>query len=277
MSFNAVASQICIRLLIIFLALTWLSIAGLRSALAHSAVVLRDRARSDRTKGSMLSITFENVMTDVFKSMVILALLSALFSTFGGMLLIHPRLLQENSNAHYSVGCFHFILSLAVLSVGGYVANHVHRYQGLFAGFDDKVSRFRYYKMMYYGGIGFAAVGIYPSVSRETTSLAWCTHSCAELRLRCYDCPVSTRGIKGYLGTWPDGRHTSIYINQFTFCFWSIHAVHLTVYTEPSWWYQQLPTDVWSSSWSSFMLRWSVTCFGPRYGLSFREMIAFPV
>jgi hypothetical protein len=107
----------------------------------------------------MLSITFENVMTDVFKSMVILALPSALFSTFGGMLLIHPRLLQENSNAHYPVGCFHFILSLAVLSVGGYVANRVHRYQGLFAGFNDKVSRFRYYKMMYYGGIGFAAYG----------------------------------------------------------------------------------------------------------------------
>jgi hypothetical protein len=95
MSFNAVASQIRIRLLIFFLALTWLSIAGLSSALAHFAVVLRDRARSDRTKGSMLSITFENVMTDIFKSMVILALLSALFSTFGGVLLIHPRLLQR--------------------------------------------------------------------------------------------------------------------------------------------------------------------------------------
>jgi hypothetical protein len=107
----------------------------------------------------MLSITFENVMTDVFKSMVILALLSALFSTFGAVLVIHPRLLQENSNAHYSFGCFHFILSLAVLSVGGYVANGVHGYQDLFAEFNDKVSRFPYYKMMYYGGIGFAAYG----------------------------------------------------------------------------------------------------------------------
>jgi hypothetical protein len=44
-------------------------------------------------------------------------------------------------------------------------------------------------------------VGIYPSVSRGMTSLAWCTHSCAELRLRCCDCPVSAHGTKGYLGT----------------------------------------------------------------------------
>jgi hypothetical protein len=32
-----------------------------------------------------------------------------------------------------------------------------------------------------------------------------------------------------------DLEDTSIYIKQFTFCFWSIHAVHLTVYTVPSW------------------------------------------
>jgi hypothetical protein len=32
-----------------------------------------------------------------------------------------------------------------------------------------------------------------------------------------------------------DLEHTSIYINQFTFCLWNNHAVHLTVYTVPSW------------------------------------------
>ena len=40
----------------------------------------------------------------------------------------------------------------------------------------------------------------------------------------------------GFRGTFqPSLGDTSIYINRFTFCFWSIHAVHLTVYTVPSW------------------------------------------
>lgn len=85
-----------------------------------------------------------------------------------------------------------------------------------------------------------ATVGIYPPVSREITSLAWCTHSCAELRLRCCDCPVSAHGIKGYPGTWPDLRSYIDLHESIDFCFSSIHAVHLTVYTVPSWWCQQL-------------------------------------
>jgi hypothetical protein len=34
-------------------------------------------------------------------------------------------------------------------------------------------------------------------------------------------------------------EYTSIYLIKFTFCFWSIHADHLTVYTVPRWLYQQ--------------------------------------
>jgi hypothetical protein len=41
-------------------------------------------------------------------------------------------------------------------------------------------------------------------------------------------CESRRMGFRGIFQ--PDLEDTSIYINQFTFCFWSIHAVHLTVY-----------------------------------------------
>jgi hypothetical protein len=45
---------------------------------------------------------------------------------------------------------------LAALSIGGYIANSV---QTLFVEFDDKASRFPYYSMMYYEGMGLAVYG----------------------------------------------------------------------------------------------------------------------
>jgi hypothetical protein len=98
-------------------------------------------------------------MTNVLESMVIVALPSALFSIFGVVLVVHPRLLRENSAARLCFGCIQFALSLAVLSIGGYIANSVHGYQTLLADFDGGASHFPYYSMMYDGGIGLALYG----------------------------------------------------------------------------------------------------------------------
>jgi LPS O-antigen subunit length determinant protein (WzzB/FepE family) len=59
----------------------------------HFAVLLRDRAKSDLVtpSDSILDITFENLMDSVVDGMVIVALVSALFSIFGVVLVYLAR------------------------------------------------------------------------------------------------------------------------------------------------------------------------------------------
>ena len=113
--------MIRMRLIIISLTVTWLALAGLSSATVRFAVLLRDRAKSDLVtpSDSILVLTFQNLMDDVVDGMVIAALVSALFSIFGLILVIYPKWLQENCAARFYYGCIQIVVSMIVLSLGG--------------------------------------------------------------------------------------------------------------------------------------------------------------
>ncbi|CAG8189644.1 unnamed protein product [Penicillium nalgiovense] len=91
----------------VFLTITGLARASLRSSTVHLAVVLRDRAKSDLVtlSGSILDLTFQNLMDDVVDGTVIAALVSALFSIFGLILVVYPKWLQEKCAARFYYGC----------------------------------------------------------------------------------------------------------------------------------------------------------------------------
>ncbi|KAK9846897.1 hypothetical protein MYU51_000067 [Penicillium brevicompactum] len=160
MPLSTAAALIRMRLVIIFLTITWLALASLSSATARFAVVLRDRARSElvTSSDSILDITFQNLMDNVVEGMVIVALVSALISTFGFALVIYPKWLQENCAARLYYSCIQIVVSLIVLSLGGYVASHVQGFQTSFEFF-DRDGHFPYYNIMYYGAVGQAAFG----------------------------------------------------------------------------------------------------------------------
>lgn len=148
------------RLAILFLAITWLALTGLSSATVRFAVILRDRAKSDlvTSRDSILDITFQNLMDNVVVGMVIVALVSALLSMFGFVLVIYPKWLQENSTARFYYSCIQIVVSMIVLSLGCYVASHVHGFETSFEYFDS-AGHFPYYKIIYYGAVGQAAFG----------------------------------------------------------------------------------------------------------------------
>jgi hypothetical protein len=116
------------RLGIFFLAITWLALTGLSSANVRCAVILRDRAKSDlvTSSDSILDITFQNLMDNVVVGMVIVAMVSTLLSIFGFVIVIYPKWLQEDCTAPFYYSCIHIIVSLIVLSLGGYVASKAH-------------------------------------------------------------------------------------------------------------------------------------------------------
>jgi hypothetical protein len=151
--------MIRMRHVIISLTITWLALAGLSSVTVHFAVLLRDRAESDLVtpSDSILDITFENLMDYIVDGMVIAALVSALFSIFGFDLVIYPKWLQENCAARFYYGCFQVVVSMIVLSLGGWIASRVHGFQTSFEFFNR--SHIPYYKVMYYGSVGQAAFG----------------------------------------------------------------------------------------------------------------------
>ncbi|CRL31394.1 hypothetical protein EN45_043480 [Penicillium chrysogenum] len=151
--------MIRMRHVIISLTITWLALAGLSSVTVHFAVLLRDRAESDLVtpSDSILDITFENLMDYIVDGMVIAALVSALFSIFGFDLVIYPKWLQENCAARFYYGCIQIVVSMIVLSLGGWIASRVHGFQTSFEFFAR--SHIPYYKIMYYGSFGQAAFG----------------------------------------------------------------------------------------------------------------------
>ena len=68
---------------------------------------MRDRAKSDLVtlSGSILDLTFQNLMDDVDDGTVIAALVSALFFIFGLILVVYPKWLQEKCAARFYYGC----------------------------------------------------------------------------------------------------------------------------------------------------------------------------
>ncbi|KAI1829249.1 hypothetical protein DTO027I6_9985 [Penicillium roqueforti] len=147
------AAMIRMRLVIISLAVTWLALASLSSATVHFAVLLRDRAKSDLATpcDSILDITFQTLMDNVVDGMLIAALVSALFSIFRFVLVIYPKWLQENRAPRFYYGCIQSVVSMIVLSLGGWIASRVHGFQTSFEFFDR--SHIPYYKIMYYGPV----------------------------------------------------------------------------------------------------------------------------
>ena len=91
----------------VFLTITRLARASLSSSTVQLAVVLRDRAKSDHVtlSGSILDLTFQNLMDDVVDGTVIAALVSALFSIFGLILVVYPKWLQDKCAARFYYGC----------------------------------------------------------------------------------------------------------------------------------------------------------------------------
>ena len=60
-------------------------------------------------------------MDNVVDGMVIAALVSALFYIFGFVLVIYPKWLQENCAARFYYGCIQIVVSMIVLSLGGWI------------------------------------------------------------------------------------------------------------------------------------------------------------
>jgi hypothetical protein len=87
------AAMIRMRLVILFLTITWLALASLSSAIVRFAVVLRDCVKSDLVtpSDSILDITFQNLIDNVVEGIVIVALILALFSIFGFVIVINPK------------------------------------------------------------------------------------------------------------------------------------------------------------------------------------------
>ncbi|CAG8186068.1 unnamed protein product, partial [Penicillium nalgiovense] len=133
--------------------------ASLSSATIHFAVLLRDHAKSDLVtlSDSILDIIFQNLMDNVVDGMVMVALVSALFSIFWFVLVIYPKWLQENCAARIYYGWIQIVASMIVLSLGGRIASRVHGFQTPFEFFD--MSHIPYYKIMYYESVGQAAFG----------------------------------------------------------------------------------------------------------------------
>ncbi|CAG7956846.1 unnamed protein product [Penicillium salamii] len=140
MPLNTSAATIRMRLAFLFLSITWLALAGLNSATVRFAVILRDRAKSDlaTSSNSILDITFQNLMDNVVVGMVIVALISALFSIFRIVLAIHPRCLREDRKYRLYYVCTQLVVSFVVLSLGGYVASKVHGFQTSFELFGNE-------------------------------------------------------------------------------------------------------------------------------------------
>ncbi|KAJ5202982.1 hypothetical protein N7449_005061 [Penicillium cf. viridicatum] len=84
MPLNTAAAKIRMRLIIFFFTIAWLALASLSSATRL-----------------YLDITFQNLKDNVVDGMVIVALVSALFSSFGLILVIYPKWLQENCAARF--------------------------------------------------------------------------------------------------------------------------------------------------------------------------------
>ena len=122
---------------------------------------MRDHPRPSHTVSdhSMLAIMFENMLTNVLKSMLVLALPPALLSAFGLILAAYLRLVRERNGFRYSFVYIQFVRSLAILFLMGYIASNIYGLRILFASFNDIPSGFLYYSMIYFGGLGLVIYG----------------------------------------------------------------------------------------------------------------------
>jgi hypothetical protein len=99
------------------------------------------------------------MLTNVLKSMLILALLPAWLSVFGLILTAYLRLLRERNGFRYSFVYVQFVRSLAILLLLGYITSNIYGLRILFARFNDTASGFLYYSLIYFGGLGLVIYG----------------------------------------------------------------------------------------------------------------------
>ena len=136
-----------------------LALATLDSAMAHFAVVLRDRAKSNyvNTTDGILNDNFRKLQKDVLACNICMMVAATAFAIFGAVIAVHPRGPQKyTENLIYPI--LQTIVSLIALVTGGYVADHVHGFQTSFKKFGANDS-IPYYGVMYYGGVTQAAYG----------------------------------------------------------------------------------------------------------------------
>jgi hypothetical protein len=130
------------------------------SATAHFADILRDQATSDLIKSDnpILYGRFRKLMSDSRKTMIIVAFSSALFSVFGGTLIARPRWIRERRSALDNFFFIQFFFGVAVLSLGGYIMDHMHGFLDIFAILDGR-SVFPRCSIIYHGTIGQIVLG----------------------------------------------------------------------------------------------------------------------
>lgn len=93
------------RLAILFLTIVRLVFAGLNSANARFAIVLRDQARTHliNSVDAISNDTFRSLMQDVLVDVVVVALASVIFTIFGAVTAIYLRWLRGNNAAYVFV------------------------------------------------------------------------------------------------------------------------------------------------------------------------------
>ncbi|KAI1839439.1 hypothetical protein JX266_014350 [Neoarthrinium moseri] len=148
------------RLTILFFSTISLAISILNSANARSAVILRDRARSDYASAShaSLAISFESLQKNILLDVLPTAMLSAGFAIYGLVVALHPRFLRDHGSAWKLYAIAKIIISFVMIGAGGYLADHVHDLQSAFAIFNAS-DKMPYFSLMYYGGIAQAVYG----------------------------------------------------------------------------------------------------------------------
>jgi hypothetical protein len=99
------------------------------------------------------------MLTNVLKSMLVLALPPALLSAFGLILAAYLRLVRERNGFRYCFVYIQFVRSLAILFLMGYIASNIYGLRILFASFNDIPSGFLYYSMIYFGGLVWLSTG----------------------------------------------------------------------------------------------------------------------
>ncbi|KAI3322818.1 hypothetical protein HD806DRAFT_544836 [Xylariaceae sp. AK1471] len=146
-----------IQLGVLSQAIIGLIIAGLNSANAHFAIILRDRARSGLiTSVSTISdIAFISLMQKILVDTVVTTIICAIFAV---IIVTRPILLQDFDKNWTWLCSSQIILELVLVSTGGYLAGHVNGFQTSFDQFGGD-ENLPYYNIMYYGGVAQAAYG----------------------------------------------------------------------------------------------------------------------
>ncbi|KAI0450204.1 hypothetical protein F5B21DRAFT_529197 [Xylaria acuta] len=151
----------CVRIVRLFVATISLAIAGLSSAEAHFAIILRDRAKSDLpiTIDPVMSNAFISFMSDVLISAVVAALASATCAIVGALVALPPSRLQKyNGGWAIFVGA-QLILALFIFVAWEKIADDVAAFQAAFDKFGSN-DNLPYYDIIYCGGKAQATYGI---------------------------------------------------------------------------------------------------------------------